>query len=46
VLLVHAFGWTIREAAETLRVAPSTVQTHLERGRERLRELLGDDDAD
>jgi DNA-directed RNA polymerase specialized sigma24 family protein len=40
VLLVHAFGWTIRDAARTLEVAPSTIQTHLDRGLERLRNLL------
>jgi RNA polymerase sigma-70 factor, ECF subfamily len=40
VMLVHAFGWTIREVARTLGVAPSTVQTHLDRGLERLRKLL------
>lgn len=45
VLLVHAFGWTIRDAARTLEVAPSTVQTHLDRGLERLRHLLEDHDA-
>lgn len=40
VMLVHAFGWTIRDVARTLEVAPSTIQTHLERGLERLRILL------
>ena len=40
VMLVHAFGWTIREVAGTLEVAPSTIQTHLERGLVRLRQLL------
>ena len=39
-MLVHAFGWTIRDTARTLMVAPSTVQTHLERGLARLRQLL------
>jgi DNA-directed RNA polymerase specialized sigma24 family protein len=43
VMLVHAFGWTIREVARTLDLAPSTVQTHIERGVERLRQLLGGD---
>ena len=46
VLLVHAFGWTIREVAALLDVAPSTVQTHLARGLDRLRTQLGDDDDD
>jgi DNA-directed RNA polymerase specialized sigma24 family protein len=40
VMLVHAFGWTIRDVARTLEVAPSTIQTHLERGLERLRTLM------
>ena len=41
VLLVHAFGWTIRETAEALSLRPSTVQTHAERGVARLRSHLG-----
>jgi RNA polymerase sigma factor (sigma-70 family) len=41
VMLVHAFGWTVREVAQTIGVAPSTVQTHIERGLDRLREQLG-----
>lgn len=41
VLLVHAFGWTIRDVASLLEVAPSTVQTHVERGLARLRTILG-----
>jgi len=40
VMLVHAFGWTIREVARMLEVSPSTVQTHLDRGLDRLRQLL------
>lgn len=40
VLLVHAFAWTIRDTAEALELAPSTVQTHAERGLGRLRQLL------
>lgn len=43
VMLVHAFGWTVREVARTMEVGPSTVQTHLERGIERLRQLLKED---
>lgn len=46
VLLVHAFGWTFREAAAVLDVAPSTVQTHVERGLARLRTILGEDRHD
>lgn len=40
VLLVHAFAWTVRETAEALDLAPSTVQTHAERGLDRLRRHL------
>ena len=40
VMLVYAFGWTVRDAAHTLDLSPSTVQTHLERGLDRLRQLL------
>ncbi len=46
VLLVHAFGWTFRETAEALDLAPSTVQTHSERGLARLRSILEVTDAD
>jgi DNA-directed RNA polymerase specialized sigma subunit len=45
VMLVHAFGWTIRETAEALDVAPSTVQTHAERGLARLRSNLEGSDV-
>ena len=45
VMLVHAFGWTVRDVAATLDVAPSTIQTHLERGLVRLRQLLETTDA-
>ncbi len=40
VMLIHAFGWTVRDVAELLDLAPSTVQTHSERGLERLRTTL------
>ena len=45
VLLVHAFGWTVRETAEALDLAPSTVQTHAERAIARLRQSLEGCDA-
>jgi RNA polymerase sigma-70 factor (ECF subfamily) len=45
VLLVHAFGWTLEEAAQVLGVDISTVRTHVQRGLERLRKQLGADDA-
>lgn len=41
VLLLHCFEWTMSEVADVLQVSKSTVQTHAERGMERLRELLG-----
>ncbi len=40
VVLVHGYGWTQREVAELLEVAPSTVQKHLERALARLRTAL------
>ena len=42
VMLVHAFGWTIRDLARMLELTPSTIQTHLERGLERLRDQLNE----
>ena len=44
VLLVHGLGWTVRDVARTLDLAPSTVQTHLTRGLDRLRGLMEDHD--
>ncbi len=41
VLLVEALGLTYRQAADLLGVSRSSVQTHLERGLERLRRDLG-----
>jgi DNA-directed RNA polymerase specialized sigma24 family protein len=40
VVLVHGFGWTLREVAELTGVRRTTVQNHLERGLERLRVSL------
>lgn len=37
VMLVHAFGWTLRDAAELLDISPSTVREHLDRAITRLR---------
>ena len=46
VILVAAYGWSHREAAELLGVSRSTIQTHLERGLGHLRIALGvGDDA-
>lgn len=40
VVLVHGFGWTIREVAELTNTKVTTVQNHLERGLARLRSGL------
>jgi DNA-directed RNA polymerase specialized sigma24 family protein len=45
VLLVHAHGWTLDEAATALSVSVSTLRNHLARGLARLRKLLEDSDA-
>jgi DNA-directed RNA polymerase specialized sigma24 family protein len=44
VVLVHGFGWTLREVAELRGVQVTSVQTHLERGLRRLRDVLGVDE--
>lgn len=41
VVLVHAYGYTVRETAELLDVAASTVQRNAERGLMNLRTGLG-----
>jgi DNA-directed RNA polymerase specialized sigma24 family protein len=41
VVLVHGFGWTLREVAELTGTSVSTVQNHLERGLAHLRRALG-----
>lgn len=41
VVMVHADGWTRREAAEALSVSVSSLDTHLARGLQRLRAELG-----
>ena len=40
VVLIHGFGWRLREVAELLGVKVTSVQTHLERGLEKLRVAL------
>jgi DNA-directed RNA polymerase specialized sigma24 family protein len=40
VVLVHGFGWTLREVGELTGVQPTTVQNHLERGLAKLRAAL------
>src|SRR6266496_4311314 len=46
VVLVHGYGYTLREVAELIGTRPTTVQNHLSRGLSRLRTLLGVDDED
>lgn len=41
VTLVSGFGWTHPEVAEVLSVSPTTVETHVRRGLEKLRRKLG-----
>jgi len=43
VVLVHGFGWTIREVAELTGTKVTTVQNHLERGLGKLRRALEGD---
>jgi DNA-directed RNA polymerase specialized sigma24 family protein len=40
VILVHGFGWTMREVAELNGTQVTSVQTHLERGLHKLRMTL------
>jgi DNA-directed RNA polymerase specialized sigma24 family protein len=40
VVLVHGFGWTLREVADLTETKITTVQNHLERGLAKLRRLL------
>src|SRR5499433_3691954 len=44
VVLVHGYGYTLREVAELTAIRPTTVQNHLSRGMSRLRSLLGVND--
>jgi RNA polymerase sigma factor (sigma-70 family) len=44
VLHYHA-GYSLKEVAEIIGSTPAAVGVHLHRGRRRLRELLGDEDA-
>lgn len=40
VVLVHGYGYSLREAAATLEISMSTVRNHLDRGMARLRKQL------
>jgi RNA polymerase sigma factor (sigma-70 family) len=41
VVLVHGYGYTLREVAELTGIRPTTVQNHLTRGLVRLRSRMG-----
>jgi DNA-directed RNA polymerase specialized sigma24 family protein len=41
VVLVHGYGYTLREVAELTGIRPTTVQNHLARGLARLRSRMG-----
>jgi len=43
VVLVHGFGWTLREVSEIMGTKITTVQNHVERGLAKLRTELGGD---
>ena len=45
VLLVHGYGFSYREVADTLGVSEAAITNHVHRGLKRLRRLLGDGDA-
>jgi DNA-directed RNA polymerase specialized sigma24 family protein len=45
VVLVHGYGYTLREVAELTGLRPTTIQNHAERGLARLRNALGVTDA-
>lgn len=46
VLLVHGYGWQLREVAELLGLGVSTVQNHVDRGMAKLRLAIGEVDSD
>ncbi len=46
VMLVHAFGWSQRDVASLLDIAPSTVKQYLDRGVRRLLNELEHSDED
>ena len=46
VVLIESYEWTQREVAALLGIGLSSVQTHLERGLERLRAALGAHDVE
>ncbi len=42
VLLVFAYGWTLREVAELTGLKVTTIQNHMERGLAKLRSTIGE----
>jgi len=40
VTLIHALGWTEREAADLMGISRSTLRTHAERGLDHLRAAM------
>jgi RNA polymerase sigma factor (sigma-70 family) len=46
VVLVHGYGYTLREVAELTGIRQTTVQNHLNRGLARLRSTLGVTDGE
>ena len=46
VVLVHGYGYTLREVAELTGIRPTTVQNHLTRGLSRLRATMGVSNGD
>ena len=45
IVLHYYVGYSLKEVAKITHSTPSAVGVHLHRGRKRLRELLGDEDA-
>ena len=45
IVLVFEEGLSVAETAKRLGIAPATVRVHIHRGRKRLRELLGQEEA-
>jgi RNA polymerase sigma-70 factor, ECF subfamily len=41
LILVHQEGWSVEAAAKFMRMPPGTVKSHLHRGRETMRRVLG-----
>lgn len=46
VLLVHGYGWQLKEVAELLGLKVTTVQNHVDRAMTKLRAAIGEVDSD